>query len=73
MCIPEFANPRFIRLAQLLLVRRGGRIVVVAFYEEPVELKSHVLITKNIRMIPRRGADFQRGFELMTTGEVPDQ
>lgn len=52
------------------MVRRGGKVVVVAFYEKPAEFKPHVLITRNIRLIPGRGADFRAAFELMKAGKV---
>ena len=55
------------------MVRRGGRIVVVAFYEEPVEFKPHVVIVKNARIIPGKGADFQKAFELVKAGKLKDK
>jgi len=55
------------------MVRPGGKIVVVAFYEKPAEFKPHVLIIKNIKLIPGRGADFRGAFELMKAGKMKDR
>ena len=55
------------------MVRRGGKIVVVAYYEKPAEFKPHILINKNIKLVPGRGADFRGAFELMKAGKVKDR
>jgi threonine dehydrogenase-like Zn-dependent dehydrogenase len=53
--------------------RRGGRIIVVAYYEEPVEFKPHVLINKNVKLLPGRGTDWRRAFELIKSGKITDK
>ncbi|MEE8397677.1 MAG: alcohol dehydrogenase catalytic domain-containing protein [Desulfobacterales bacterium] len=54
-------------------VRRGGRITVVAYFEEPVDFRPHHLINKGVKLLPGGGADFYGAFELVRSGAVKEK
>lgn len=60
-------------LQSINIARPGGRIVVVAYYEESVQFKPHTLINRNVRIIPGRGADWPKAFELIKAGKITDK
>jgi len=54
-------------------VRRGGRISVVAYFEEPVDFRPHLLINKGVRIQPGGGGDFFGAFDLVKSGAVREE
>lgn len=54
-------------------VRRGGRICVVAYFEEPVDFRPHHLINKGVRIQPGGGGNFFDAFDLVTSGAVTEK
>ena len=55
------------------MVRRGGKIMMVGLYEEPVEFSPNLLVLKAIRTIGCIDAHFLEGFEIMKAGWVKDR
>ncbi len=51
-------------------VRPGGRVSVVAYFEEPVEFSPHWLIGKHVTIVPGGGGSFRDAFDLIKTGAV---
>ncbi|MCP4224713.1 MAG: zinc-binding dehydrogenase [Actinomycetia bacterium] len=54
-------------------VRRGGRISVVAYFEEPVDFRPHHLINKGVRIQPGGGGNFLDSFDLVKSGAVKEE
>jgi threonine dehydrogenase-like Zn-dependent dehydrogenase len=55
------------------MVRRGGKIVPVALYEEPFESNPNPLVLKRIIVIGGTTADFFGAFELIKAGKITDK
>jgi threonine dehydrogenase-like Zn-dependent dehydrogenase len=64
------------------MVRRDGKVMVAATYDEPFEfdpslvrpgMRSSSLVRKAIRMIGCYGGDFQGSFDLIEAGKVKDK
>ena len=55
------------------IVRRGGKIMMVGLYEEPVEFSPNLLVMKAVRTIGCIDAHFNEGFEIMKAGRVKDR
>ena len=53
--------------------RRGGRISVVAYFEEPVDFRPHHLINKGLRIQPGGGGNFSDAFDLVKSGAVKEE
>jgi len=52
------------------MVRRGGKIMQVGVYEEPIQWEPITLITKNIRLIGCLGGGFLQAIEFLGAGKV---
>ena len=52
------------------MVRRGGKIMIVGVYEQPVQFEPISLISKNIRMIGCLGGGFPQALDLLRSGKV---
>jgi len=59
--------------AAIDMVRRGGKIMMVGLYEEPVEFSPNLLVMKAVRTIGCIDAHFNEGFEIMKAGRVKDR
>lgn len=55
------------------MVRRGGKIMVVANFVEPFEFNPDSFRVKNVRIISCVGNDFQAGFDIVKAGGVKDK
>ena len=54
-------------------VRPGGRVSIVAYFEEPVEFSPHLLIGKGVTIVPGRGGSFRDAFELVKKEELKEE
>jgi len=54
----------------LEMVRRGGKIMIVGVYEQPIEWEPISMIMKNIRMIGCLGGGFPQAIEYLQSGKV---
>jgi len=52
------------------MVRRGGKIMLVGVYEEPIQWEPLSVIIKNVRMIGCLGGGFLQAVDFLRTGKV---
>lgn len=55
------------------MVRRDGKMMLVAIYEEPVEFNPNILVLKGTRTIGCISPAFLESFEVMKAGKVKDK
>ncbi len=55
------------------MVRRDGKIMLVAIYEEPVEFNPNILVLKSVKTIGCISPAFLESFEVMKAGKVKDK
>ncbi len=71
--VPKTFTGQAVLEQALSLVKQGGRVVVVAVFERPVELEMNVIMRKGIRLLGSWAwlpDEFRQGMELMRAGKI---